>query len=182
MLSDERLKSDGPNWTTVIDFPFDEGQFGPADDRARLDQYRGPPSKTLAWMPVFLSDKAQRELGRLVILDYIIVGDRFNDYAANLSLTDRLQAKALATNQRDQLKARLRQCLEAAYGISEEPRDGIELTIDRADQFASLEPTFSPQRPVGANLKEAFEKLLDQALAHQFPAHPHSMPKSGRPR
>ena len=107
-----------------------------------------------------------------MILDYILTGDRFNDYAAHLSVTDRQQAKTLAANQAASLRARLRQCIEAAYGISEEPRDGIELTIDRADQFASLEPTFVPQRPVGANLKEALEKLLDQALAHQFPAHP----------
>ena len=171
-LSDDRLKTEGRNWTVVIDFPFDEAQFGPADDRARLAQYAGAPTRTLAWIPVFLSHKAQRELGRLVVLDYILVGDRFNEYAGHLSLTDRLQAKALATNQRDQLKARLRQCIEAAYGISEEPRDGVDVTIDRTEQFVSLEPTFSPQRPVGANLREALEKLLDQALAHQFPAHP----------
>ena len=87
-------------------------------------------------------------------------------------MTDRQQARTLAANQASSLRTRLRQCIEAAYGISEEPRDGIVLAIDRADQFASLQPTFAPQRPVGANLKEALEKLLDQALGHQFPAHP----------
>ena len=172
-VSDERLRTSGEDWTIVIDFPFDESQYSPADDRARLQKYAGGPTRTIAWLPQFLSDKAQRDLGRLVILDYILKGDqRFAEAASQLSYTDRMQAKALAENQRDQLKARLRQCLEAAYGISEEPRDGFELSIERSEQFVSLDPTFAPQRPVGANLKEALEKLLDQALAHQFPAHP----------
>lgn len=172
-ISDDRLVTSTDGWTIIIDFPFDEPRYSPADDRARLQKYAGVPTRTIAWLPQFLSDKAQRELGRLVILDYILKGDqRFAEASSQLSHTDRAQAKALATNQRDQLKARLRQCLEASYGISEEPRDGFELSIERSEQYFSLEPTFAPQRPVGANLKEAMDKLLDQALSHQFPAHP----------
>ena len=38
--------------------------------------------------------------------------------------------------------------------------------------FQSLYPTLVLQRPVGANLGEALEHLLDQALSHQFPKHP----------
>ena len=38
--------------------------------------------------------------------------------------------------------------------------------------FQSLFPTLVLQRPVGANLGEALEHLLDQALSHQFPKHP----------
>ena len=33
-------------------------------------------------------------------------------------------------------------------------------------------PTLALQGPVGANLGEALEHLLDQALSHQFPKHP----------
>lgn len=172
-ISDDRLRTSGEGWTIVIDFPFDEAQYSPADDRARLQKFAGGSTRTIAWLPQFLSDKARRDLGRLVILDYLLKGEqRFAEAASQLSYTDRMQAKALAENQRDQLKARLRQCLEAAYGISEEPRDGFDLSIERSEQFYSLDPTFEPQRPVGANLKEALEKLLDQALMHQFPAHP----------
>jgi hypothetical protein len=172
-ISDDRLVTSTDGWTIIIDFPFDEPRYSPADDRARLQKYAGVPTRTIAWLPQFLSDKAQRELGRLVILDYILKGDqRFAEASSQLSHTDRAQAKALATNQRDQLKARLRQCLEASYGISDEPRDGFELSIERSEQYFSLEPTFAPQRPVGANLKEAIDKLLDQALSHQFPLHP----------
>jgi hypothetical protein len=38
--------------------------------------------------------------------------------------------------------------------------------------FQSLFPTLVLQRPVGANLGEALEHLLDQALSHQYPKHP----------
>lgn len=172
-MSDEQLRTSGEDWLIVIDFPFDDPQYSPTDDRARLQRYKGGPTRTIAWLPQFLSHKAQRDLGRLVILDFILKGEqRFAEAAKHLSYTDRMQAKALAENQRDQLKARLRQCLEAAYGLSDEPRDGFDLSIERSEQFISLEPTFEPQRPVGANLKDALEKLLDQALTHQFPGHP----------
>jgi len=40
------------------------------------------------------------------------------------------------------------------------------------DQFRSLDQTLTPLPPVGANLKSAFEALLDQLFRHQYPAHP----------
>ncbi|MGH8534228.1 MAG: hypothetical protein ACREV1_16310 [Gammaproteobacteria bacterium] len=106
------------------------------------------------------------------MLDYILTGERFDDYASHLSLVDRGPARALAKNQRDQLQQRLRQCLEVAYGIANEPRDAVENRLDGADQLRSLDPTFRPLPPVGANLKGAFDNLLNQLFSHQYPAHP----------
>lgn len=171
-LSDDRLRGREGSWTVVVDYPFDEPNRSPADDLARLGNYRGGDTRTLVWLPAFLSDKTLRDLGRLVVLDYILTGDRFNDYAGHLSIVDRGPARALATNQRDQLKSRLRQYLEVAYGIANEPRDAIDNRLNLEDQFRSLDPTLRPRPPVGANLKDAFEGLLDQLFSHQFPAHP----------
>jgi hypothetical protein len=42
----------------------------------------------------------------------------------------------------------------------------------RAERVQSLEDAFRPRPPLGANLGAAFEHLLDQILAHQYPAHP----------
>ena len=39
--------------------------------------------------------------------------------------------------------------------------------------FRSLDRSFTPQVPVGADLGQALGHLLGQALAHQFPDHPH---------
>jgi hypothetical protein len=173
LMSEERLHAMDDRWLVVLDYPLDDANFGPADDVARLQAYTGPTTRTIAWLPVLLSERAQRDLSRLVILDYLLTGEqRFLDAAAHLSPQDRTQARALASNQRDQLRVRLRQCLEAAYGLSEEPRDAVDRTLQPAEQIVSLEPTFRPQRPVGANLKTALAALVEQALEHQFPAHP----------
>lgn len=171
-MSDEKLRGRAGTWTVVIDFPFDEPRFTPADDLARLAAYQDDDTQTLVWMPSFFSDKAQNDLGRLVVLDYILTGERFNDFAAHLALVDRGPAQALLRNQRDQLQQRVRQYLEVAYGIAGESRDAVVNPLPPEDQFRSLDHTLTPQSPVGANLKAAFEALLDQLFRHQYPAHP----------
>lgn len=171
-MTDDRLRGRSGAWTVVLDFPFDDANFGPADDLARLAEYHGGDTKTLVWLPSFLSNKALADLGRLVVLDYILQGERFDNYATQLSFVDRVQAKALARNQLDQLRIKLRSQLEVAYGISTEPRDAVSNPLTADQQFKSLDPTLSPRPPVGADFKSAFESLLGQLLAHQYPAHP----------
>jgi len=171
-LTDDRLRGREGGWTAILDFPFDDPNRTPADDIARLDRYEGPSTHTLIWLPSFLSEKSLNDLKRLVILDYILTADRFNDYAAHLSQVDRVQAKSLARNQRDQLHQRLKQALEVAYGITSEPRDAIAHPLTAQDKFRTLDHTLQLQPPVGANPREAFINLLEQVLAHEFPAHP----------
>lgn len=171
-MTDDRLRGRSGAWSVVLDFPFDDPNFGPADDLARLGAYRGGDTRTLVWLPSFLSNKALADLGRLVVLDYILQGERFDNYAAHLSFVDRVQAKALARNQLDQLRVRLRSQLEVAYGISTEPRDAVSSPLTADQQFRSLDPTLSPRPPVGAEFRSAFESLLGQLFAHQYPAHP----------
>jgi hypothetical protein len=171
-MTDDRLRGRSGAWTVVLDFPFDDPNFGPKDDIARLAQYRGGDTRTLVWLPSFLSNKAMADLRRLVVLDYILQGERFDNYAGHLSFVDRVQAKALARNQFDQLRIKLRSQLEVAYGISTEPRDAVSNALTADQQFQSLDPTLSPRPPVGADFRSAFESLLGQLLAHQYPAHP----------
>jgi len=171
-MTDDRLRGRSGIWTVVLDFPFDDNNFGPADDLARLAEYRGGDTRTLLWLPSFLSNKALADLKRLVVLDYILQGERFDTDAGHLSYVDRVQAKALARNQLDQLRIKLRSQLEVAYGISTEPRDAVSVALTADQQFRSLDATFSPRPPVGADFKSAFENLLGQLFAHQYPAHP----------
>jgi hypothetical protein len=70
------------------------------------------------------------------------------------------------------LRIKLRSQLEVAYGISTEPRDAVSNTLTADQQFQSLDSTLSPRPPVGADFKSAFESLLGQLFAHQYPAHP----------
>jgi hypothetical protein len=171
-LADDRLRGREGAWTVILDFPFDEPNRTPADDIARLDRYTGEGSQTLVWLPAFLSEKAQKDLGRLVVLDYILTGERFNDYSAHLAQVDRAQARSLAKNLRDQLQTRLKQYLEVAYGIAQDPQDAVDQKLPTSDQFRTLDRTFQPLAPVGANLKEGFINLLDQLFTHKYPAHP----------
>lgn len=171
-MTDDRLRGRSGAWTVVLDFPFDDANFGSADDLARLGAYRGGDTQTLVWLPSFLSNKALADLGRLVVLDHILQGERFDSYAGHLSFVDRVQAKALARNQLDQLRIKLRTQLEVAYGISTEPRDAVNNPLTADQQFQSLDPTLSPRPPVGADFRSAFENLLGQLFAHQYPAHP----------
>lgn len=171
-MADDRLRGRPGAWTVVLDFPFDEPNRTPADDLARLQQYRGGDTPTLVWLPSFLSQKALNDLGRYVILDYILQGERFDQFATHLTAIDRAQARSLARNQRDSLGVKLRGYLDLAYGIASGQREVLSHVVSPDQQFRSLDPTLSPRPPVGADLKFAFEDLLQQLFAHQYPAHP----------
>ncbi|NUB25311.1 phage resistance protein [Azospirillum brasilense] len=173
-MSDERLRNQDGAWSVIFDFPFDEPNRWPADDIARLQEFKGRTdgrSDTIVWLPSFLSQKAMRDLGTLVKLNYLLTGERFADHARHLSAVDRDQARALLTNQRSILQQRMRACLEVAYGIASEPADAIGAALDGSQHLHSLNG-FKPALPVGATFKAAFDKLLDQLFGYLYPAHP----------
>jgi hypothetical protein len=175
-LPDESLLNRGDAWKVVIDYPFDAEGRTPADDLARVDRFREAhsTSRTLVWLPSFLSPASMQDLGRLVVLDHVLTGERLIDYAGHLSPADRQSAKALLENQASQLRQKLGVTLEGAYALA----DPLPGTVDDsafggpADHFVSLDPAFVAQPPSAPNLREALQKLLDQALESQFPAHP----------
>jgi hypothetical protein len=171
LVEDSRLRGRDGAWTLVLDFPFDDAGFTPQDDVVRLQRFAGS-AQTVAWLPNFLSSKAQKELGTLVRIDAILTGDRLSELAGHLSPLDQAQAKALLKNQQSQLNQRMRQCLEVAYGIAGEPRDAVEPVLSPGEQVHTLDATLKPRIPVGSNLKSAFEALLDQILSHQYAGHP----------
>jgi len=173
-LLDESLQAKGDERKLVIDFPFDDPGHSPADDLARLDEFResAKPSRTLVWIPSFLSASAQRDLGTLVKLDYLLAGERLRDHATHLSPVDQASARELLRNQQSQLRQRLIHYLEGAYGVESPPPGSIEESHSPAEHFQSLDAAFAPRPPARANLRAALESLLDQMLTSQYPAHP----------
>lgn len=174
-LPDSSLESGGNDWKLVIDFPFDEEGHTPKDDVARLEKFRQDhPSgtRTLAWIPAFFRPSARSDLGLLVILEHVLTGERFDSYASILPFQDRPVAKALLENQRSQLRQRVLHHLEVAYGIDRQSTDSVDTAHELSEHFRSLWLPFDPQPPVAANLKDAMQHLLEQALEHQYPAHP----------
>lgn len=174
-LTFERFQSTPGMWKVVLDFPFDD-HGGQNDHCAALVEHKaragGALAHTLVWLASFFSQKALNDLGRLVVLEHILSGERFDTYATHLTQVDKVHARALARNQLEQLRIKLRSQIEVAYGISSEPRDAVEQALAPEQQFQSLDPTLNPRPPIGADFKEAFEGMLGQLLTHQFPAHP----------
>ena len=109
-----------------------------------------------------------------MVIDRLLLGNNLDQHAKNLSLEDKQTARLLLQNQQSALSQRLLQAVEAAYAIRSEPTPGtLDPAYDMSEShFQSLFPTLVLQRPVGANLGEALEHLLDQALSHQYPKHP----------
>jgi hypothetical protein len=174
-LPDESLRS-GDEWKLIIDFPFDSENHSPIEDLDRISRFRdrNERQRTLVWLPSFFSTRTQAELGKLVIIDLLLRGNNLDQYAQHQSLQDRQTARLLLQNQQSALSQRLLQAVESAFAIRTEPTPGtLDSAYDMSEShFQSLYPTLVLQRPVGANLGEALEHLLDQALSHQFPKHP----------
>jgi hypothetical protein len=169
------FEANGDDWKLIVDFPFDTGNHSPADDRARVQEYldTSNTTRTLCWLPYFLSQSAQRDLGILVRLDYVLRSDdRFSSFSKHLTPVDRAQARTLLENQRSQLQQRLKDCLLGAYGGSSAIPGTLDDSVAIDEQVMSLEPSFKPRLPHGLNLGQAFEQLLDQALRFQYPEHP----------
>lgn len=174
-LPDESFRS-GEDWKIIVDFPFDTEGHSPVEDLDHLQKFKekNERQRTLGWLPSFFSTRTQAELAKLVIIDRLLLGNNLEQHAKHLSLQDRQTARLLLQNQQSALSQRLLQAVEAAYAIRSEPTPGtLDAAYDMSEShFQSLFPTLVLQRPVGANLGEAVDHLLDQALSHQFPKHP----------
>ncbi len=177
-LPDESLRSKGEQWKIILDYPFDP-DHSPNDDLARLEEFResNPEgANTLAWLPNFLSAQAGRDLGTLVVLDYLLQSeDRFTSHAGHLATGDRDAARQLLRNRRDVLRLRLQEGLEMAFGIREAAGNLVDdsYQMSLSDHFQSLHPGFKPRPPArSGGMKHALDGLLDQALRFYYPAHP----------
>jgi len=175
-LPDDVLRASGSNWKLVVDYPFDDAGHGPHDDIARIEQLRasGLTSRTVAWIPMFLSASRQDDLGTLVLLDFLLAGtgDNFDRHAAHLPSDHRQLAKSALTNRRNNLRDSLGAVIRQAYGMATaNPRD-LDTTYGDIQSFATLDPSLTLQPPVGASLKDALIGLTDQMLSSQFPSHP----------
>ena len=107
-------------------------------------------AKTIGWIPAFFSAEAQKDLGLLVILEHILTGERFSQYANDLSPQDRQAAKSLLENQRSVLRQRVQNHLDAAYGLEALSPGSLDTTHDLElhERFFSLWHGFDLQLPV----------------------------------
>ena len=172
-LPDDALRSSGERWKVVVDYPFDAG-FTPTDDLERLDRWRSQHGQTdtVCWIPAFFSSSLQRDLGKLVVIDHVLAGDRLNHFADHLSAADRNQAHGLLADQKSALEQRVRKAIRQAYGVENTAPDTIDLSHGVENRIQALRAGMTVQIPIGASLASAFAGLLGQLLDYQYPKHP----------
>jgi hypothetical protein len=179
-LTEDHFRARAGSWRFVIDYPFDEAGHSAAEDLARVDRLAegGLKSRAIVWLPRFLSEDRMREVRRLVILDWLLsgTGERWTRHADHLSEVDRAQARAILESQRTGLREAMRRAVQECYGAAA-PSPGT-LAEDAAHDrvLVSLDSSFSPVAPVGADLAAAFGNLVDQAFSATYPGHPRFEP------
>jgi hypothetical protein len=179
-LTEDHFRARPGTWRVVVDYPFDDAGHSAAEDLARLDRMTesGVKSPTIVWLPRFLSEERMSEVRRLVILDWLLggTGERWTTNADHLSEVDRAQARAILESQRTGLREALRRAVQESYGAAA-PSPGT-LADDAAHDriLVSLDSSFMPARPVGADLAAAFGNLIDQAFSVTYPGHPRFEP------
>jgi hypothetical protein len=141
---------------------------------AKLDEFRADlgSTDTLVWIPAPFTLSAQRDIGTLVIIDFVLTGDQLERHSAHLSAQDRATAREVLRSRQGQLRARIKLYLEGAYGVAIPPPGSVDLSHELSEHVQSLHTGFEPKPPVGATLADALTNLLDQAMALKFPAHP----------
>ncbi|MFD0427562.1 hypothetical protein ACFQ60_03330 [Streptomyces zhihengii] len=142
-LSEATLRpSQDDAWRLVVDFPYDEGEFGPMDDLQRLRALREKPggdSRTLAWLPTHLTDASRSDFERLVVIDKALADEaRFdsNSHAASTLTTRRAPRACCSRSATSSPSASPRRCGR---------RTGSRKSRKGSSTSAST-PTWSPSR------------------------------------
>jgi hypothetical protein len=172
-VPDESFRA-GANPKLIIDFPWDTGDFGPTDDRARVTDYRRDRAAewTAVWLPNFLSAASQTLLGKLVRLDYILTGETFERLAGHLSPSDRPLARAQLANEQAATLERVRTIVRQAYAV-EHPQSGtVDTKLQPGEQFISLDPALNLRPPTGTSMRDYAVGISDQLFSYRYPKHP----------
>jgi hypothetical protein len=161
-------------WRVVIDFPYDTGNHSPADDVARLRKLResGQSANTIAWIPNFLSDARQTDLGKLVLLEYLLTGNRFDLNADHLPPTDKGPARQTLETQRRTLRDVLALTLRQAYGVNAPDESNVGSDLAGNEIFATLVNGLAIAPPPTGTLLGGLHHALETAWTNEFPEHP----------
>lgn len=178
-LSDEHFRAGSGSWRFVIDHPFDEQHHTAAEDIERIEGLRARnfTSRTVVWLPRFLSQDSMRDLRRLVVLDWLLAtSDRWNSHANHLSEVDRQQARGILESQQAALREGLLRVIQQAYGAATPTPGALLEDAAHAEVLYSLDLEYVPQPPVGATLGSGFKQLVSRAFESSYPGHPRFEP------
>lgn len=173
VLDSDLIHADG-EWRALIDFPYDSGAYSPAYDVARLRKLRdsGRSANTIAWIPNFFSDARQADLGKFVLLEYLLTGNRFDANADHLPLVDRGPARQTLESQRRTLREVLTTALRQAYGVNAPDEANVGIDLAGNEIFSALTPGLTIAPPPTGTLLTGLRHAFETAWANEFPDHP----------
>ncbi|GAB22164.1 phage resistance protein PglY [Gordonia polyisoprenivorans NBRC 16320 = JCM 10675] len=161
----------------IVDLPFDEAGHTTAEDHDRIDALMRTATDrfTICWTPAFFPEKITRQLGRLVILNYVLAGDRWASFANELAEADRPAARSILQQQQSQLRSQLGSAIQVYYGVASTAGADAALFADQPP-LRSLHEGFVAQPPIGTTLGEAVDRLIADAFTALYPDHPDFTP------
>ena len=169
------LQADLGRWKLVVDFPFDDDSLhGPSDDLVRIQDLKHDKfvSDTVVWLPNFLTSARMDDVGKLVKLDYLLTGSRFDQYSTSLPVADREPARKQLQNQAASLREQVIGALRQAYGIDAVRDDQIGARVPDGRNFETLAVGYDPLKVSTSNFSAAAEAALGGALDSRYPNHP----------
>ncbi|WP_437602989.1 hypothetical protein WMF28_15305 [Sorangium sp. So ce590] len=185
-LGDEQLLCPADDdWRLVVDYPFDEKDFGPNDDLRVLDELveKTHGTWTLAWIPSFFSRSINDLLGELVVIEHLLENKETERQAvAHLSVENQARALLDLRNLRSQKTLRLIGALEQAYGLSRAKEGDLDPSRSVENHLRLLMPGATLQPTLAANLTDALDAYIPAVLAARYPRHPHFAPSLTGPR
>ncbi|MEU8004187.1 phage resistance protein [Catellatospora sp. NPDC049111] len=177
-MPESALVNQADTWRIVIDYPFDPG-YRRNSDAARIETLpRG--SRTVFWLPLFLSDDMMGRVAQLAKVNYLLGGveDRISTLAADWSLSDRQQGKVYLQQRQQQLRQSLVEALKQAYGAAKPQPSDVEQ--DTVPVLHTLAEALNIGDPRGGTLKTAFDNLTGELLAWAYPGKP-QLPDDEKP-
>ncbi|WP_437338429.1 hypothetical protein [Sorangium sp. So ce394] len=165
---------DDDAFRVVIDYPFDDPGRSPQEDEQRVATFvqGASDTPTIVWLPSFLAESAQRDLGDLVVLDQILDGDNWKSHLANLRPDDQTRAREELTSRATQKRERLRRALDAAYGLVQAQAGVLDPTRSVAQHFHVLRSGTKIRGLSAADLRRGLVSAIEQLLDDLHPHHP----------
>lgn len=176
---------DEHDWRLVVDYPFDEANFGPHDDLAVVEeiQQKGGGGWTLVWLPSFFSEASNKLLGKLTILEHILeTKESLGRYTADLSADNQVRAEHNLQNLRSNLQTRLVKVLREAYGLVQVEEGDLDDARSLEKHLYLLEPGASLRPGLAGTLADALDNFARAILGARYPRHPHFSVKLTRQR
>jgi len=164
-------------WFVVIDYPFDEPGHTPVEDVVRVERFlenqEARTNPTMVWMPDFFSERLDRELGQLVVLNAILSGDNARKHLGHLRTDDQARARLDLDSLRNQKHAQVRRALDQAYGLVRGNDDTLVDPSQRIEEHVvSLHPGLKARPLLAGSFSDGLHQLAERLLEARYPHHP----------